>query len=146
MRWTWILAVALCAGCGGKGEEGPTEDEVWAVIDGYEGWTQTPSWVGVQPGTGPHGDHVQIWWNDDAVAAYEAATPTLPVGAALVKESYDNADGATVSTITAMWKEDETAWTWAKLDGDGALDEAGALSACSGCHESGTDSVLSESW
>ncbi len=150
MRWMMAAALLGSAGCKDKGDDtgsaGPTDAEISTAISGYSGWSQSPSWVGVNPGTGPHGDFVQIWWNDAALGAFEAGDAALPAGSVLVKESYADSAGAEVTAITVMWKQDASAWTWAKLDAAGAVEQAGDIEMCSGCHASGTDAVLSESW
>ena len=150
MRWTMVAALLANAGCADKGDDtgttGPTDAEIDAAIVGYSGWSQSPGWVGVNAGTGPHGDFVQIWWSEVALSAFEAGDALLPAGSVIVKESYADSAGAERTAITVMWKQEPSAWTWAKLDAAGEVEDAGDLDMCSGCHASGTDAVLSETW
>ena len=125
---------------------GPSDEELLAAIDGYETWSNAPSWPGISAGEGPHGAFVQIWWNDLALDALSAGDAELPVGAVLVKESYADETGATLNNVTVMWKAEAGEWTWARLGADGAVADAGALSSCSECHASGKDFVRSEIW
>jgi hypothetical protein len=136
-------------GKGGEGDSaalGASDEEVLAAIDGYDGWSNAPSWPGIVAGEGPHGAFVQIWWNDVALDALDAGEAELPVGAVLVKESYADEAGASLNNVTVMWKAEAGAWTWARLGADGAVADAGALTSCSDCHSSGKDFVRSETW
>lgn len=148
------LLVAL-TGCGAGAQKGgddtadaavPSDEEILAALDGYAGWSQSPSWTGIQPGTGPHGAYVQIWWNDLAISVLSSGEATLPEGSALVKESYTDAEGASLNTVTAMWKAEGETWTWIKLADDGSVGQSGAVEYCSSCHADGQDSLLTETW
>lgn len=135
--------LVLGTGCGTE----PTADELEAEMAGFESWSQTAEWTGVQPSEAVHGDFVQIWWNDVAFDALTAGGGgEMPDGAVIVKEGYDDDDGATVRATTAMWKVEGYGWFWGQWDADGALGEHRQPGLCTGCHSPGQDMVLSATW
>jgi len=95
---------------------------------------------------------VQIWLNTGALDTVEAAAgDTMPTGAILVKEGYDDAAGSSLRAVTAMKKINNYNgsagdWFWAQFDGDGNVSAAGKVSSCISCHESGQDYVRSTTW
>lgn len=140
------LAGAL-VGLAGCGTPDPTADELQAEMAGYDTWAQTATWTGVQPSGGIHGAHVQIWWNDLAFDALSGdGGAEMPVGAVIVKEGYEDDAGATLQGTTAMWKVEGYGWAFGQWDADGALGDFGQPGLCTGCHDAGQDSVLTETW
>jgi hypothetical protein len=154
-----LLPLTACSDKGGDSAASGDDDEqiaadLWAAMDGYEGWNQTADWTGIQPSEdGTHGAFVQIWFNDPASDTLMAAAGgEMQDGAILVKEGYADETGSEVSGLTAMQKldgYDEAGgdWFWAKFTpGTGAVETAGVVSGCAGCHSSGQDSVRFETW
>lgn len=128
--------------------------DLWAAIDGYQSWNQTADWTGIQPSAdGTHGPYVQIWINSTANdTVVSAAGGDMADGAILVKEGYSDETGATVSGLTVMQKiagynDAGGDWFWAKFTADsGAVETAGIVSGCEGCHAAGQDYVRFETW
>ncbi|MCB9780912.1 MAG: cytochrome P460 family protein [Alphaproteobacteria bacterium] len=161
------LSAGSLVGCGDKdgdtgvGDDGDSKDDanlataqaLWTEIDGYEGWSQTADWIGIQPSVdGTHGDYVQIWANTTAYGTITGGGGgDMPDGAVLVKEGYDDETGSTLTGITVMKKvdgfdADNGDWFWAKYQADGTIELYGSVSGCSGCHSSGQDYVQFETW
>lgn len=158
------LLLVACATGGSDGTETDTglssedtelAEALWTAIDGYQDWSQTVDWEGVQPSEdGTHGAYVQIWLDDLANGTVEAAAGSdMPGGAILVKEGYDDAEGATLKAITVMQKidgydADNGDWFYGRYDADGGILIAGqdAIDSCAGCHASGQDSVRYTTW
>lgn len=155
MNRTMMLMVSalLLAACtsksdgdsGESGEDAVLADELWSAMSGYEDWGQLEDWTGVVASSdGTHGDHVQIWANEVAVAALSAGSP-VPDGGIIVKAGYDDADGSSLRGLTAMQKiegysADSDDWFWAQFDAaSGAASMAGAPSGCTGCHSAYDD-------
>jgi hypothetical protein len=113
----------------------------WLEDEPYVAWEAESS---IHPSTGPHFGNVRTWINDATAAGLEAGDAELEVGAATVKELYG--DGQTRRGWSVSVKIEAGAggggWYWYELyDGDVLADGQG-LSVCVGCHEAGTDSVL----
>lgn len=120
-------------------------EEVWADMAGYETWGQADPWTGIQPTSdGSHGDYVQIWLDDTALASLGAAEAA--VGSTVVKRAYADAEGAEPAAgLTVMRKLDseavaETGWLWIALNAEsGVISKAEDSGGCASCHASGTD-------
>lgn len=151
----FLFALTACGGAKNDDSGGPSDEALaaglWAAMDGYTSWNQISTWEGIQPShDGTHGAYVQIWADDDALAALEAGEP-VPDGAILVKEGYSDVDGTPTGTLTAPrvtamqkiegYAPDDGDWFWARYFGDtGEIDSiAGQSSACTGCHSADPD-------
>ena len=142
-----MVSALLLAACGkgapdsgDDGEDDRLADELWSEMSDYEDWGQLEGWTGVVASSdGTHGDHVQIWANEVALAALSDDSP-VPDGGIIVKAGYDDADGSSLRGLTAMQKidgysADSGDWFWAQFDAaSGAASVAGAPSGCTGCH------------
>jgi hypothetical protein len=152
------VLVALTA-CGSKSDTADTAaafdaetqalvDELHAASAGYDSWSQSANYPGVTatPG-GVHGESVQIWWNTEAYETVAAAAGgDMPEGALIVKEGYSDDAGATLNTVTYMWKKDGD-WFWMRDTSGGATTTAGyGIADCADCHAAGQDSVRAETW
>lgn len=137
------------ADSGDAGGEVDTEylDEAEAAIDGYSSWDQLDPWIGIQDSTSVHGSYVQIWVNELAAQTIEDGTGApMPVGAAIVKESYTDDAGSDVINTTAMYKaSDEYGWYWGTWE-EGEVVTSGKVSMCTDCHVAGQDYVLAFTW
>lgn len=93
--------------------------------------------AGLQKGGCPHGAYYRVFVNDIARDAEEAGAATLPSGAILVKENYD--EGKTFSSLTVMEKRESYSpeggdWYWVKYGKKGEALESGMPAKCIGCH------------
>ena len=150
---SWTLAVLCVVACGEVQEDGDL-----GVIDGiatsaagirsflrdkaYGDWRAEPA---IHASTGPHG-RVRVYFNDVLATSLESDATTFPLGAASVKELYDD---TTLSGYAFMLKVQESgapeAWLWwegfapefeAQVYGRG-------IGGCDGCHGQGRDKVVS---
>ena len=117
---------------------GVTEDDLEGMVEddlqNYASWGQAPAIQGVQVGTsGFHGDWVQIWYNDAALASLDQPAD----GVAAFKESYSDADGNVLTSIAAMRYADGYGWFYAEITPAEEITDYGRLDVCIGCHESG---------
>ncbi len=149
-----LTALAACASKGGDTAGASLDADTQALVDellaaaaGYDGWSQTADWTGINPTAGgAHGESVQIWWNDAAFSSYEAGAGTpLPEGAILVKEGYTDASGAELKAITYLWKNSGLFFLATNPDGS-VMDAGYDYAYCLGCHEGAPDGVLSVTW
>jgi hypothetical protein len=140
-----MLILALSA-CEPEAPPAYDADDLAAEIASYTDWGQVADWEGVRPSCdGAHGDYVQIWLNDVALADVEDEHDTFSEGAVLVKEGYQDA-GVTKKGLDAMRKVadyDPAAgdWFWGHYGEEGEPIATGHVSGCVGCHESGGDYV-----
>ncbi len=160
-----LLGALTLFGCGDKDSDSASDGsdgsgssgldaETQALLDaaetataGYESWGQLEDWTGIQPSDSVHGDYVQIWLNDAAYKTIEAAAGgDMPDGAILIKQGYSDADGAEKGNLTMMQKVEGYGWFWASWSSSGDVLLAGQPSDCTGCHESGQDSVRVTTW
>ena len=153
MRYGFLVTLGFSFGCGEKSEDSfetpPEFDEMasdlWTEIESMEGWSQYDGWEGIVPSSSVHGDFVQIWLNDEALTAISAGE-SIPDGAILLKETYNDAEGADLNDITVMKKvdgynPDGSDWYWAQYLEDGTVQTSGSPDMCTGCHSSGEDYV-----
>lgn len=145
------VLLLLAAGCG-PSDDALAERLAEEIAD-YPSWTQPPGAEGVlASATGAHGPYVQSWWSDEAYGSATGGEDTIADGGVIVKEGYDDAEGATIRGLTAMMKvegyaPDEGDWFWATLDADSReVTERGKLDGCYQCHAAGKDYVMSEVW
>jgi Cytochrome P460 len=123
-----------------------SETDLKSEIEGYEDWAQPEGWVGaVVSCDGSHGPRVDIWYNQIAADALFNGEQTLPDGAALVKEAYEE-DGVTPAKMSAMRKVDGFSpdngdWFWGLFADDGSTLSSGDLDTCYSCHSAGQDRV-----
>lgn len=149
---TWIGLLGLVVGLAACGDKDGTDSAgteagdpetaaaVWAEIEGYTAWPQASGFEGILPSTSVHGEFVQIWLNDAALAAV-AAGSALPDGAIIVKEDYPDESGASVNAISVLKKIDgynteRSDLFWAQYDTDGEIRVSGDPEGCYQCHES----------
>lgn len=116
-----------------------------AVIARALAYATTMTRVNAEARPSQHGlaDTVNVWVDDDSLAAYLAldpATPGAPApwgpAALLVKEHLDG--GGVVNGLTVMAQGDPSStsggWWWARLDADGTVHETGQVGFCISCH------------
>ena len=137
----------------GMGMDDDQASMLWAEISGYSSWVQHEQWEGVvSSDDGTHGAYVQIWFNEPVEQTVAGqGTDTMPDGAILVKEGYDDAAGTPVNGVTAMKKipgfaPENGDWFWASYEPDGTVKSSGSVAFCIGCHAVGQDSVRFVSW
>jgi hypothetical protein len=138
-----ILLTLLACGAPGRsgGDSGadPAAAQAAALAELLEqrrGWGQVRP--GIVPGDHGHGDFVQTWWNDEALAS----TPDIGLqpGAVVTKEAYADAEGTTLLSLAAITQPgpgaDEPLFfaIWAP---DGRLRDAGRPDGCVDCHLKG---------
>lgn len=119
--------------------------DLWTELDGYESWGQAEPWTGLQLSSdGTHGEYVQIWLDELALASITADTAT--VGSIIAKRGYaDEAGADPYGNLTVMWKLDdpavaETGWLWVSFNATtGEVSKAEDNAGCAGCHASGSD-------
>jgi len=139
LRAGFTAAVALgLAGCEVEVDDAAVADDLWAAIQGHEAWSQPPGWEGIVA-SNSHTQFVRVFQND--VAEGWDGTPPAPYGTMMVKEGYNDQDGADLVGYTVMWKlegynEDQGDWFWAELYPDGSYDfgDVGAVQTCIACH------------
>ena len=104
-------------------------------------WAFGPGFDKPQPGTGPHGDTVQIYVNptmDEAL--HTKGLKAWPEGSWIAKNGFSN--GA-LHLIPVMEKRSD-GWYFAEYKPDGTTVAAGLKEAsCVSCHQSGDDFVRS---
>ena len=127
----------------GQSETDAMTEDMLAAMEGYESWSQTDPWTGIQTSSdGTHGSHVQIWVNDIAAGSEDT---DAAYGSLIVKRGYDGeTDADARDFVTAMWKvegydTDNGEWFWLNAGDDGSIAVAGGSSSCYGCHASGDD-------
>lgn len=147
----WVIgALGGALGCAGDDEEKDaslfSEADLKSEIEGYEDWAQPAGWAGaVVSCDGSHGPRVDIWFNQIAADALFNGEQTLPDGAALVKEAYEE-DGVTPTKMSAMRKVDGFSpdngdWFWGLFAPDGSTLSSGDLDTCYSCHTAGQDHI-----
>lgn len=147
-----FVATLLSLSVACKGSESDTAVVDWELMNSlnllaqdFEDWEQTANWPGIQPGLGPHGAYVAVYWNDTAYEHYAAqAGGDLPEGSLIIKQGYADPGGASKALRTAMWKVDGS-WFWALWSG--SSQSGGELVSCTGCHvDAAQDFVFTETW
>lgn len=107
-------------------------DRVEREFAEYSGWEQIPGWEGMQPSqVGIHGQKVAIYYNDAAMGDLTGEAD----GASSFKEVFGSNDN--LATVHVMTFDEAYGWFYAVLSPEGVVDEAGRLTGCVGCHESG---------
>jgi hypothetical protein len=138
-----LLASALSFGCGSDSNQDPEAgtsllDRV--RNDRYTTWQKAPGFEKRQPGTGPHGDMIDVYVNP-VVANALAGGPVSawPEGSLIVKDGFE---GGTHKYVAIMEKHAD-GWFWTETHPDGEVLASGTPSLCTGCHSSGQDMVRS---
>lgn len=148
-----LVGVSTVLACGEKesdtaGDAGVADNsalDLWDEVQGFEGWNQYSGWEGIVASSSVHGDFVQIWLNDGAMTALTNGE-TIPDGAILLKQTFNDADGTDLKDITVMKKvdgynPDGSDWYWTQYLEDGSVQTSGSPAMCIGCHSSGEDYV-----
>ncbi len=117
--------------------EGDAALKEWLAAGHHEDWACQPDITDGSPSS-VHG-RKRVCFNDAL-----ADTPTdiaYPIGAAAVKEIYDDEDVRTGTTVLLKVKaRDEAAsWYWYERSGDFVLTDSRDSIVCSGCHASARD-------
>lgn len=149
MRNLILLLVLALAGCasGASGDE--LASDLWAEIDGYDGWAMPEGWTDTPVLSGGHSGSYVVAYYNSTLAAWDV-TGDAPEGSIAVKESFDDVEGTTLSGLTVMKKiagydADANDWFWASFAADGTVGSAGKVEMCSGCHASAAqDYVLTD--
>ena len=154
LRYLPLAFGIACAEKGGDSADGAAL-ALWDEIQGYSSYEQHPDFAGIQVSEdGTHGPFVQVWLNSTAAgAAASGSSETMPDGAIVVKEGYDDGAGTSLRSITVMKKVDGSDpdhgdWQFAAFTENGSVQTAGADAAdyCSGCHSSGQDFIRAFAW
>ncbi len=118
----------------------PDGTAVWAYLQSAhysESWAVWPGTEAFYEGTEPHGALLTTYVNDIARRSIEAGDRTLAPGSMVVKENYTPERALAATTV--MYKApgfdpDHDDWFWAKYAPDGAVQAAGRVATCIGCH------------
>lgn len=157
-RWTFALALAVGAGCGGENapDSGVAKVRVDATTEldpsklGIASFLRAGThraWkpeAAVHDSQGPHGT-VRTYFSEKYLAARRADRYPMPVGSVAVKELYAG-DGATVDGYAVAVKTSSGAeaatWTWWEgflTDLDAPKYSGVAVGTCEGCHVGGAN-------
>ncbi len=147
----FALAITGCAvsGCAENNVSPADADQARALLadvrmGDYRNWQRSPGWSDARrPSTAPHSNFVDIYVNEDMVAALADSTRTAwPLGAIVVKDGWAEEDADVAAIVAIMEKRDDGAWFWAEFGEDDDIIAAGVnIGACASCHASGADSV-----
>jgi hypothetical protein len=114
----------------------------------YQKWGQFPDKKGMHASQSPHGANVQVFANQEALAAKQAP---LPFGAIIVKDGMDQ--NQKLTSVVVMYKvkgynPEAGDWFWANYKPDGTVGAAGKLAPCISCHspKAANDYVFSHSF
>ena len=151
-----LLCGGLLGACGGKADSGgaSAEDEVlaeelWAELQGYESWGRFDNQSATPVLSDDHSGNYVVSFYDEALLGW-ALEGEAPDGGVAVKEVYSAPDDTSPMALTVMQKvagydPEGGDWFWATYSMDGAVQSAGAVSACSGCHSAAaTDYIFGE--
>lgn len=136
-------AEAGCPGAEGGCPSAPAEAaEVIALLEdgGYDSWSAEPA-VHEARGSSPHGN-VRVFINEALEGSLEAGNDTHPVGAAAIKELYDEAGEELVGfAVEVKVTEGSTGddWYWYMEAGGEVMAEGTGVELCVGCHMNGVD-------
>jgi hypothetical protein len=123
----------------------PDGKAVWNHLKGADFRKSFALWPGTKeqgPGKGQHGSISSTWVNRAALDCINGQMGTMPVGAILVKENFD--EGKVLQNITVMYKARSYNpaagnWFWVKYSPDGEIQLEGRVSPCIGCHDEKKD-------
>lgn len=134
-------ALAVLSGCGGDNQDdaGATRLLKKVRADEYRQWERPAGYETRQPTNAPHSENVDIYINDQVVAALTGTAPITewPVGSTIVKDGFADGD----LEIIAIMDKREDGWFWAEYDSDGDAIFSGKPDVCLDCHDSGDDYV-----
>jgi hypothetical protein len=143
------LALTACGDDEDGGESGPCDvpssrDALDAFLaDGtYTAWNAES---GIHESTGPHFGGVLTYVDDTLFASLEAGGTSHPQCSASIKELFGDGDTVLGHAVMVKTGTGDTGddWYWYEVyNGSAFADGAGAV-ACTGCHEGGTNYVLS---
>jgi len=143
MKHFALLLVLGFFGCGAADKN--TDPEGAASLlrkvkdQSYRTWQRAPGYESRRKAGSPHSDEVDIYVNGTVadVLAKKLPSGTWPVGSIVVKDGFKG--GA--YDLTAIMEKRSDGWYWAEYGGDGTVQFSGQPSVCTGCHESGADSI-----
>jgi hypothetical protein len=139
MHKLMLLSLAVL-GCGEDvDEEGARA--LWAKIQdqGYRSWQRAPGYDAPQPTVRSHGQTAVVYLNEVmGVAVSGPSIEAWPLGALLVKDSFDGSD---LKFVAAMEKQNG-GWFFAEWSPDGEVEYGGEPDVCLDCHAAGGDRVL----
>lgn len=151
-----LLCAGFVGGCGGKGDSAAAAsadeamaEELWAELQGYETWGRFDNQSATPVLSDDHSGNYVVSYYDEALLSW-ALSGEAPDGGISVKEVYSAPDDTSPVALTVMKKVagyDPAGgdWFWATYSMDGAVQSAGAVSSCSGCHSAAaTDFVFGE--
>ena len=151
-----LLCAGFAGGCGGKADSGgaASADEamaeaLWGELQGYESWGRFDNQSATPVLSDDHSGNYVVSYYDEALLGW-ALSGAAPDGGIAVKEVYSAPDDTSPVALTVMQKAagyDPAGgdWFWATYSMDGAVQSAGAVAMCSGCHSAAaTDFVFGE--
>ncbi len=136
-----LFAVATLFACGDN--EAPEQaNAFWTKLQelDYRRLARVPGYEERRASSQPHGDLVDIYFNETAQRALQSTGPlqSWPDGSLFVKDGFH--DDGSLDVVTAMEKRDG-AWFWAEFTATGAARYSGTPEVCLDCHGSGSDFV-----
>ena len=115
--------------------------KAWLEANSYSGW-EAESAVHAATLGSPHGD-VKIFVNAKLATSLGAANTAHPVGAASVKELYEN--DALIGWAYYVKIQADSAngdgWYWYEITNDSVVADGNGDATCTGCHAAGVDYV-----
>jgi hypothetical protein len=84
---------------------------------------------------------VDVYANEAAAKALASRTRDVPVGAIVVEEHFERAEGRPAGPVMIMEKKDKGYapdhgdWRWAVIGSSGALVKDGVVDTCASCHD-----------
>jgi hypothetical protein len=105
----------------------------------YRSWDRPPGYEERSPGTGPHGDQIDLFVNDVVTSTLRDSSglSQWPVGSLIVKDGYNDSEHIYVAVL----EKGSTGWWWAEYYADGGVITSGQPAGCINCHSSGSDYV-----
>ncbi len=140
MRFVHPLLALSLAACAGQPSDEELAADLWAEIDGYDGWSLPEGWSETPTLSGSHSGAYVVTFLNDTLSGWDGSG-VAPEGSVSVKEAYDDELGTTLTGLTVMKKiagydPDAGDWFWASYAPDGTVGAAGEVEMCTGCHTS----------
>lgn len=151
-----LFCLGVGVGCGGKEDSAAAgsadeamAEELWGELQGYETWGRFDNQSATPVLSDDHSGNYVVSFYDEALLGWALAGEAPDRGVS-VKEVYSAPDDTSPVALTVMKKvagydPEGGDWFWATYSMDGAVQSAGAVSSCSGCHSAAaTDFVFGE--
>jgi hypothetical protein len=133
-----LLIVSLASLLFACGDDQQPEDAtaLWSKIQAakYRGFPRPTGFETRKPSGQPHGEQVDVYFNELAATAVRSGAKTWPEGSLFVKDGYTN--GSDLDVITAMEKRKD-GWFYVEWNGEGESIYSGRPSVCTKCHGEG---------